>query len=196
MSDNFNVNEFIAEVESRGGLLKPSRFRARFPLPLGMIGSLDARETTRSMEYWCDSAAIPSVIHAVHSVMRYGYGQQENKPFLTQIQNINFTFLADADGDNWRFFYEWMNLILNTRFSRGIVGADQLGSMPYEISYKPNYVSDIQVTLFNEELQPTFSAILEEAYPIFLGDLNLNWNEQNQIVRFPVTFTFASWAFE
>ena len=37
---------------------------------------------------------------------------------------------------------------------------------------------------------------LNEAYPTFLGEIGLAWNDANSIMRIPLTFTFFTWTNE
>lgn len=192
---SFNINEFSSQIADNG-LLRTNKFLARFPVPNGLLNfqsdTYEPTETARFLEYWCEAAQIPSLILATHPITRYGYGTQENKPFLNQVQNMNFTFISDGGGSIWRFFYTWMNLIINTRLATGIQTSIN-NQTPYEISYKSDYCSDIEVIAFNDIQQPVLTVVLKEAYPVFLGEINLNWAEKNNIVKFPVTFTTESW---
>jgi hypothetical protein len=191
----FSINDFLSQVEDNG-ILRSNKFKARFPVPNGLLNQensdFNITETSRLLEFWCDSTQIPSLIFATHPIVRYGYGTSENKPFLSQIQNLNFTFMSDASGAIWNFFYSWMNTIINIRTDSGILDPTAL-QQPYEVGYKYDYASDVNIICYNDIGEAVFNVILIEAYPVFLGEIPLAWSEKNTIVRFPVSFTFNQW---
>jgi len=191
----FSINDFLSQI-SDNGILRTNKFRCRFPVPNGLLNFQDAdfipTETSRFLEYWCESAQIPSLIYATHPNLRYGYGTAENKPFLSQVQNLNFTFLSDASASIWRFFYEWMNVIINIRLNNGIQDST-VNQQPYEVGYKFDYVSDVNIQVFNDIGDLVYNVLLFEAYPVFLGEVSLNWADKNNFVRFPISFTFNTW---
>lgn len=190
----FCINDFLSQVEDNG-ILRTNKFKARFPIPNALLAQQPAlTETSRLLEFWCTSAQIPSLIFATHPNMRYGYGTPENKPFLSQIQNLNFTFLSDGTGAIWSFFYNWMNTIINIRLQDGIRGSG-VNQQPYEVGYKFDYVSDINVLVFNDVGDLVYNVLLTEAYPVFLGELSFNWADKNNFVQFPISFTFNTWEF-
>jgi hypothetical protein len=39
----------------------------------------------------------------------------------------------------------------------------------------------------------TTEVVLMHAYPMFMGDIPLNWGDKNQIARLPVRFTYLEW---
>lgn len=189
---SFNINDFLAEVNDKG-ILRTNKFLCRFPVPIALFQkSQNALGTARILELWCESATIPGLILATHNVPRYGYGAQENKPFLQQTQNANFSLISDGNAENWRFFYDWMNLILNTKLVEGI-HTDTNTPAVYEVGYKFEYASDVEVLVYNDNQDVVLHTVLQEAYPVFIGEVNLHWGEKGNLVRFPVTFTYQSW---
>jgi hypothetical protein len=67
------------------------------------------------------------------------------------------------------------------------------GQNPWELAYKYEYVSDVEVIVFNEQGNDVLTVVLREAYPTFVGDVQLNWGDTNNIARIPVTMTVYDW---
>jgi hypothetical protein len=63
---------------------------------------------------------------------------------------------------------------------------------PYELSYKYEYVSDVNIIAFNDAGEEAIKVILREAYPLFLAGSPLGWGEKG-IMRHMVTMSFQSW---
>lgn len=188
----FNINEFKAQLTS--GFQRNNKFFVRFNSPPVMNASADPKlpTTSQAMEYWCDGAPIPGVAMGVHPVLRYGYGAMERKPFAPLFTDITLTFMMDGDGDIWNYFYQWMLNINNFNMSQSINAPATTGNGVYELNYKYDYATDIQVTTFNEGGDKSNIVQMREAYPIYMGEIGYNWADPN-ISRLPITFTSADW---
>lgn len=184
----FNINEFKSQITS--GFQRNNKFFVRFIAP-PVMRTPSLINTVNKMEFWCDGARIPGVAMGVHPVLRYGYGAMERKPFAPLFTEITMTFLQDGAGDIWTLFYEWMRQINNFDFSRSIARSN-INSGVYELNYKDDYATPIEITTFNEGGEISNRIIMREAYPIYMGEVGYNWADPN-ITRLPITFTSADW---
>lgn len=189
----FNVNNFLARI-AENGVQKNNKFLVRFPLPQGLFttgGQAQFMNTARDLEYWCDSASIPGVALLTHSVLRYGYGTSEKKPYAIQFSDANFTFLADGKTAIWTLFQQWINRTIKYSVPDGFA-ADSATSGSYEVAYRGDYTVDINVLAFNEVGDVTMNIVLREAFPIFVGEMPLNMAD-GSLAHVPVTFAFNDW---
>jgi hypothetical protein len=191
----FNVNEFKSYI-AQSGFLHPSKKLVRINLPLGMQagGELNTAlgKTARAMEYYCEVSNLPGVMVNTHDHRRYGYGPTEKKPHAPLFNDVQFIFLSDGDAAVWTFWQQWIKLVLNYDARNGIVG--NTGDMGvYEVNYKDQYVSDIEVTQFNNYGEEAITTVLRDAFPIMVNDIPLAWSDSNNISRIPVTITFFDW---
>lgn len=198
MADGFNVNTFRANINKNGGLLKNNKFLVRMYSPQGFNSSQEAQtlsQTARFMEFWCESVNIPGVSLNVNEVRRYGYGTIEKKPYASLNNDITMSFLGDAQGSVWTYFQQWLRLIVNYDMRRGINAATGIadGQSPFELTYKEDYAVDIYLYVYNDMGDEILRIVLREAYPIFVGDIQLNWGDTNSLMRVPVTFTVFDW---
>jgi hypothetical protein len=156
---------------------------------------IELSQTTRFMEFWCESANIPGVSLNVNEVRRYGYGTIEKKPYASLNNDINMSFLGDAKGAIWTYFQQWLRLIVNYDMRKGIVAETGMmpGQSPFLMSYKDDYAVDIYLYVFDDRNNEIFKIVLRDAYPIFVGDVQLNWGDTNSLMRIPVTFTVYDW---
>ena len=201
MQSGFNIERFRSIV-MRNGVMRPSKFLVRIPTPIGMLGSQNSgaqREISRNLELFCDSAALPGVSLSTWEHTRYGYGPFEKRPVRAGFTDINLNFWADGNGAIRAFFQNWIGIINNFDARAGMDPARTTGLVrgiemsTYEESYKYEYMVDLEVIAFKDNGDPALKYIFREAFPLFLGDNQLDWGQQNAIMKIPVNFTFFDW---
>jgi hypothetical protein len=210
-----NVSNFIANLNRLRGVQRTSHFYVNIPMPRKLsrirnastnVGtgrnevSLDATgggTEMREIGLLCESCSLPGVSLNTTEIRRYGYGVAEKKPYLPTFTDQSFTFIGDNTGKIHKFFYRWMNSIVryDGRHRDNTVSYEL---SPFQVEYKrdelgPLYTVDIQIVMIDETNRKINTLTLMDAYPIFLGDVQLSWAENDSFVRFPVTFTFSNW---
>jgi hypothetical protein len=140
--------------------------------------------------------------------LRYGYGALQNRPYAPQYTPTQIQFITDEPHDIWKLFYNWTNMIVNTRMQGGIT--EELGEVnsqgagttatgagavmnyaPYEVSYQIEYITDLQIHTFAKTGELIQVAILREAFPVNMGGVELDWADTNSYIRLPVTFAYT-----
>lgn len=200
----FNVADFRSIIGEKG-LARPNKFMVRFYLPSGLYGTLGYQQdlaTMRFLSYWAEAVSIPSFGVATTQAARYGYGAVEKRPVALQFPDLQVMIMADDNGDNWRIFYRWLNLIINARMNQGITGktgqtnvlglqSSVLAYAPYELAYRVEFVTDLEIMTFAQTGEQLATFILREAFPIAMGGVDLNWNDVGSFLRIPVTFAYT-----
>lgn len=198
MADGFDVNNFRSQI-SKSGILKNNKFFVRMYAPRGFLAGNSAAvqlaNTVRYLEFWCEGANIPGVSLNVNEIRRYGYGNIEKKPYVSQNNDVTMSFIGDAQGLIWSYFQQWMRLIVNYDMRGGINGSTGIlpNQKPFELAYKEDYAVDIHLSVFDDQGKEAIHVVLREAYPIFVGDIQLNWGDTNSLMRIPVTFAVYDW---
>lgn len=200
MAEGFDVNSFRSQV-NKTGILKNNKFFVRMYAPRGMMRSNNApakqlaSDTVRILEFWCEGANIPGVSLNVNEIRRYGYGNIEKKPYVSQNNDVTMSFIGDANGSIWSYFQQWMRLIVNYDMRNGIFASTGIlqGQKPFELAYKEDYAVDIHISVFDDLGNESIHVVLRESYPIFVGDIQLNWGDTNSFMRVPVTFAVYDW---
>ena len=67
---------------------------------------------------------------------------------------------------------------------------------PFEVNYKEQYATDILITTVDEANNDIINVRLTKAFPVFMGDISLGWNDTDSIARLPITFTYYNWKIE
>lgn len=190
-----DLNNFLGATSKLNGFTRPSYFYIEIAPPPMLR---DESETARNLAFLCESANLPGIAFATSDIKRYGYGPIEKKPYLPMFTDTTMTFFADGAGVVQSFFYKWMNGIV--KFDGPPYGSVQniggTSMAPFEVNYKERYSTDILITTVDELNNDIINVRLTEAFPIFMGDVSLSWNDTDQISRIPVQFTYFNWKIE
>lgn len=184
------INGFRSTINSLGGLQRSNHFYVTIPNP--RILSNDIGPIL--LPFLTDSANLPGVSFATSEIRRYGVGPIERKPYAPVFVDTQMSFYGDASGTAHKFFYKWMTGIVkfdNSPAPGGKAGFN--GLRPFEVEYKRDYAVDISIVAIDEKERRAMEFKLYEAYPIALGDINMNWAETDGFIKIPVTFTFQRW---
>lgn len=193
-----SLNEFRQAIFSKGGYLPQNKFLVTMPIPSGLrnLNSNIYEGMGDVIQFYIERVNLPGVQVTTTDVYRYGYGVVQKKPYSATFADLTMSVHSDQQGLVLRFFQNWIKMIFNYDFRGGSM-FDQTGilpsQLPYELSYMDDYVVDMSITVFNYKNEPALIVNLHNAFPIFVGDVGLNWADNSQIMRIPVTFTYRNW---
>lgn len=189
----FNINDFTSDIKTRG-IVRSNSFLAYILPPKGLQA---AYKDTKKFIIRCDSASIPSASFLNYELYRYGFGVQESAPYSVQFEPINLSFIMDSQAETYTFFYRWMNTIVNYNTKKGInVPIQDAGHKPYEVGYKSNYATTVRVAVFNEKAQSIIEITLNDAFPMSISEIQMNWAADNEIVRINVPMYYRDFTIE
>jgi len=190
----FNIANFTSHLNANG-VLRNNKFFVRMSYPIGFDGNNDLTNTSRYIELWCDSTNLPGVSMQTTQFRRYGYGVTEKRPVAPSFNNVSMTFMGDSKGAMHSFFHSWMKLINNYNLADGNLSnyKDYSGHRSYELAYKNDYTSDITISVFKENTDRVITIVLRKAFPTDIGDIQLNWNDTNDYMKIPVSFSYTDW---
>ncbi len=195
----FNIDTFRAHINA-DGIQRTSKFMVQFPLPIGLLGSRNFESlvsTDRVVEYWCEGAHIPGVTLATRDNLRYGYGPIDKSVTAPRFNEMPLSFIFDGRAAIWSMLHQWMTMTVNFDARQSIQTAsgevNSKSMFPYELAYKSEYVSDLTITTFRDDGEPSLVVVLREAFPVMLGDVPMNWGDTNTIAKLPAVFSFTDW---
>lgn len=192
----FNIQNFSKQI-NKNGVLRNNKFLMSFTPPKILLDHRSYKnEVIKNIEFWCDSFNIPGVSLATSEIRRYGYGVMEKKPYVPMFNDITFTFYNDSSSYILSYFQSWLRLISNYDTFQGINGTNRgviNNHLPYEMSYKDDYTTTIQLTVFKDTGEKSIRINCTSAFPISVGDLPMNWNDTGSIMKIPVVMTFMDW---
>jgi hypothetical protein len=166
------INSFLSSF--KGGLARPSRFDVTIPIPLPLATYItDARNLT----YRCETAQLPGRTFET-ALKKMGSAPVEKFPYHTNYNESMFTFIISDDMNEKIFFDAWMELINPTT--------------NFNFQYKANYAVDITVNQYNSSNELTYAGVLQEAFPIDVNQLDLDWSTDSYH-KLAVVFCYKQW---
>lgn len=189
----FKLNDFKASISTRG-VLKSTRYIVTFTPPAyirnkGLIGA-------DQLSIRCDTVQFPGAsLATMDGPPRYGYGPNESIPYNVIMDDITCSFIVDAGSEIHKFFYTWLNSIVNFQgrggkslnAANGPVG----GFSAYEVGYKDNYCVDLSVAVYDSTDKKVMEAKAYRAYPKLLPSVDFNWSATDEIVKLVIPFTYV-----
>lgn len=196
LGSGFNIDNFISITAT--GFARPNRFLLRlYNLPASFSGFSNLttlQQAANNIEFYCEGAALPGVSTATHTSIRYGYGTAQKNPMLPIFNDINLSVLADDAGNNSYFWRSWVQSIANFNMGGGI--SPTAGPTPFELAYRSEFTCDIQITRFDMTGVAAEVIRLREAFPVFVGDSQINWGDNNNVMRIPVSINYVDWYYD
>lgn len=186
----FNIQDFKTSIATKG-ILRSHSFMMVISLPKFISpGSYNVEDLTLR----CESSNIPGMsMMSADGIRRYGYGAPEKIPYGAIFNDITTTFVVDHSASQYKFFNIWMNGIYNTNTQNGILTKSPIdGSMPFEVAYKEDYATTINIFMYNEATNKVLELTLHEAFPIQMHDTNMSWGDTDNIVRLSVSFSYRN----
>ena len=164
-----NINEFKSRLG--GGGARPNQFKVTLPFP----GYASVGGETSDLAFLCRATAIPG--QTVGNIAIPFRGRQLQIAGDRTFEPWTITVMNDTDFKLYRAFERWMNGINNMTDNEGIANP-----------------ADYQVDAFVDQLDRNGTTLKSYTYrglfPISLDSIALNYNTNDTIEEFGVTFQF------
>lgn len=181
----FNIANFSAHINDLG-TVQTNKFRVEIGRPRALLRA----NIDQTYQYRASSVRIPGVNFDMQNVNRYGVGPLQKFPTNVNFTDVDVTFLDTRVNALWKYFTIWMNVIFDYT---GQSGGSQAA---YSVEYKTNYVTDVNIYVYENSGGLVNKITLKDAFPVSLNDVNLSWNENNRLYEFTTRFTFKEWFYE
>ena len=164
-----NINDFKSRL--RGGGARANQFKVTLPFP----GYAAVGGETSDLAFLCTAAGLPGM--AIPAIKIPFRGRSLQIAGDRTFEDWKITVLNDTDFKLYRAFERWMNGINNMTDNEGIANP-----------------ADYQVDGFIDHLDRNGSTLKSYTYrglfPTALGNIDLNYNANDAIEEFSVTFNF------
>jgi hypothetical protein len=198
----FKLSDFIADT-NKNGVLKENKFIATFVVPDYLTGR--SGYSMHDLSLRCESATIPGLQFAsVDGPPRFGYGPIEFNPYNVVYEDVYLTVLLDSKGTEHRFFYDWMNTIVNFHSQgQSLIGAAKapVGPVPgmatYEVGYRDKYSTNFNIDIYddNDHDKPSLTFKAYNSFPKIITPLQLSW-EATDLLRLQIIMTYTDFEVE
>jgi hypothetical protein len=171
-TNRFSVSAFVSRISGKG-LARTNRFRVIFVTP-PITGNAD---DYRQISLNCEAAELPGRDLTTSDARIYG--PTFKMPYMSNYNDVSFTFLCDASLVEKRVFDEWIAAI-NPQNS-------------FDFEYRESYVSRVIIEQLTDDEVTAYSCELIEAYPIQVNAMPVTWGDDN-FHRVTVTMTYRYWS--
>jgi hypothetical protein len=185
----FNINEFRSQIASRG-LAKSSLFYVTITLPNTLANSVGSIIDSNTLSFFCETASLPGMDLQLSEIRKHGYGKAYKRPMDFTENSLPLVFMVDAEFGVMKYFHRWMQSIFN--YNNGsAVREDPQGKLPYEFEYHDNYTATIEIYMFSSnDIEKVYHYKFSKAYPTSIGQVDVAWEINDQIMKLPVTFEY------
>lgn len=194
--NSFSIESFRQEI-NRSGIL-PAHSFLLYINPKGVpYTTVDPRALVLRME----SAQIPGVSLMLQDVFRYGYGPNLRMPHAAQYNVMSASFIVDGSAENYKFFYDWINLVVNHESQGGDMMAqnEKTKMYPYQVNYKKSApgeaggyaLGQMNLGVYDRSNNKAMNVKFYDVYPFTISDLDLRWSEADTPIRATVQFVFT-----
>lgn len=201
---SFDINEFRANINSVGGVSTNNLFLVTITLPialqqlmldgvempeLGEDGNKSPLTYSRMLTFLCRSVQIPALTVDTAPIQPEGYGNPHRRPSGMTYNELPCVFMVDSAFRSLVYFQRWLQTIIN--YDTSIPGGSVDGRKQFFMEYKENYQAVIEVAMFSyNSAEVQFVNRFSGAFPTNLGEIQMAWENQAEVMLLPVTFTF------
>lgn len=157
----------------RAGGARSNQFRAIITFPAALVGN--ANLAGQKAEFMCKAASIPaSDVSEIEVMYRgrpvYMAGERTFQPWTVSVYNDGDFVLRNA-------FEDWVQGISNAEATNGVL-------LPAA------YQVDLEVHQLDRNDAVLQKYKLVDAFPLSVSDMQLSWDQNNQIQEYSVSFRF------
>jgi hypothetical protein len=195
---SFNIKNFKAEI-NKSGVLHTNKFEVSFKSPLVLqnisIDGINTTDTEKLINLRAENVKIPGIGLLMTDVNRYGVGSMQKMPYSAAFTSNAITFLTDRPNSIHKYFYSWVSLIFDAAPNPTLSSTDKINTptASYVTEYKDNYTTDITIKVYDNFGNKIQEIVMFKAFPEALNDVNLNWNDNNNLMKIGVSFSFRDW---
>lgn len=187
-----DINSFLQSISRAGGLARPTRFQVNiFPTTLiqnaydstwlTQYAAIDGSSMGTRLTFMCARAALPG--YQFVTEQQRTYGPAWKFPVMPEYQDLTLTFYVGQDMNEKYFFDAWMYSIMDP--------------VSNNMNYISEYACQIEILQFDESSNEvdqscTYLTTLIDAFPISVADLQLAWEDLDQVHKLDVTFAYKA----
>lgn len=201
----FNVNKVKYNTAAFGNLKQnkfevfvqtPPMFRGKFLNVNGFETSVNSLNSV--LRYRIEQVRVPGASLLSSDVRRYGIGTTQKMPYSAQFFDTTFSILVDRRTALWDFWYNWVNAIFN--FNGQEPNGNNIDVGPrtptYTTKYKEDYATTMMIVIYDDFGNRVKTINLYDAFPSSIREINLAWNDNQNLLRLSVSITYSTYTIE
>ncbi|AGR47792.1 tail tube monomer [Sinorhizobium phage phiM7] len=209
----FRLDEFRANLNSVGGLAKPSKFAVYITAPSFITGVASSYDSfaeddltfamndginvadARVLSMLCDSAQLPGKTLQVVETRPQGFGKVSKIPFDIHHDPLSLSFMLDNDHRVMNFLQYWFQEIINTNSDFEGNSATFKNRTAYELNYKKTYATTMLIHFFSSVDENSFIEYeFHDVYPMQIAPIQLGWDQNDQFAKVNVEFAYSAYS--
>lgn len=182
----FNVNTFKSNLvgETSNGVAKQSHYEMFIFTPQNIQLSDNGRKAGGDvLRFKIESAEIPGRSIVTSDYKQHGFGLTSKVGYGVVYPDVSVTMVCDKQLNEKRLFTSWQSMIVGNHSRQQDI------KFYSSIGYYNNYVSGAVIVQYDQEGNITYTLGLQEAYPIIVNSLPLNWGSE-ELHKLTVQFTY------
>lgn len=172
-SSSRGINSFVSSFKQE--LARPSRYDVLIPIPAILAPAY--LTTAKNLNLRCESTTLPGRSFAT-TERKFGSSPIQKIPYQPVYTDVSMTFIVGGDMKERLLFDQWMEIINP--------------SSTYNFNYRADYVTDIGIIQYDLQNNVTYNAVLIDAYPLEVNQLDLDWSNDGYH-KLSVVFAYTKW---
>lgn len=182
---SFNVNQFKSNITGTNNkdIAKQSHFEMWISLPEKVLLSETVKPSFAPLRFRIDTAEFPGRSITTTDYKHTGYGLSSKVGYGVVYPDVNISMICDSELNEKKLFTSWQNIIIGNHTRNTNIRHHQ------SIGYYNDYVSSIFIVQYNQEGKPTYGITLQDAYPVIINSLPLNWASE-ELHKLNIQFSY------
>jgi len=182
----FNVNTFKSNLtgDTSNGVAKQSHYEMFLFTPPGILLSDNGKKASGDiLRFKIEQTELPGRSIVTSDYKEHGFGLTSKIGYGVVYPDVTVTMICDKQLNEKRLFTAWQSMIVGNHSRQQDV------KYYSSIGYYQNYVSGAVIVQYDPEGNPTYTMGLQEAYPIIVNSMPLNWGSE-ELHKLTVQFTY------
>lgn len=208
----FRLDEFRANINSVGGLAKPSKYGVYIMPPPFLTGNPSTHDDyyegelnlalsdninvadSQVLSMLCDTVSLPGKSLILNDYRPQGFGKSVKMPFDIQHDPVSATFMLDNDHRVMNFMQYWFQEIINTNSDFEGGNSTFKNRTSFELNYRKSYSTSMLIQFYaNGDEDSYIEYEFKDVYPIQLGSVQMGWDMNDSYARLPIEFTYSTY---
>ena len=164
-----SISEFVANLQ-KNGLARTNRFLVTVTPPSALQNS----EIMRQLQFQCEAAAIPGI--TIETQDYRSYDMPAKIPGQKTLENLDLTFRVDRQFKVLQFFKQWTDKIYDPNTG--------------DVAYFDEIKGKVEVQLMGQDGYSVLKVTADEAYPVSVHQITLDWGNDGEYAKLQVSFAF------
>ena len=146
------------------------------------------------LPFLCYKVNLPGISLNNRDVLPNGFGVSTKMPYSQNFGPLMPSFFVDQNMTAYNFFTKWMQSIVNFGGVEATNAPSTVnGAQMFDVSYKDDYATTIDIYVYNNTSEVLIEYKFINAFPVAMGDVDLSWEFNNEIMTMPITLNYDYW---